>query len=125
MKRRFLFWLALAALALRIVAPLAAYGSAMAGPGFNDVCSAYGQAPSTGGAPLGEPGSAPARHLLSCCADCRFGGGAAMLPAAFVLPLFAASAAVAAPIAPRVVAAAAPSLFPPPRGPPASLAAID
>ena len=117
MKRRMFIWIALAALALRLVAPLAAYESAMAVPGFNEVCSAAAKT-----SPAGAPEAPPQRHLVSCCADCPFGGGVAMLPSAIVLPQFLAGHFLHVAITPRAVAATAPGLLPPPRGPPASLA---
>jgi len=124
MMRRFSLWLTVAALALRVVAPLAAYAAVQPMPAFDELCSVAGKPSAPRTASLGDPASPSQRHLLSHCSDCPCGASAAVLPAAFVLPRVAAVGVVVAPVAARATTAAAPALFPPPRGPPGSLASV-
>jgi len=114
MKRRLYRWIAIAALAMRMVAPLAAIASELPSLGFNEICSASSKASSSG-----ESQSPPIRHPLSLCTDCPCGTTVAVLPSAFVLPLVAATGDLPPPLDPRPPSATAPNLFPPPRGPPA------
>jgi hypothetical protein len=118
MKRRFRLGIALGALLLHLLAPVAAYALVPAVAGFSDYCSVSGKrAPIPGtasGAPLSQSGS----HLLSHCALCLGQAVAMVLPAA-VMPLpLRVAAGVFATSNPPLVATPATGLFPPPRGPP-------
>jgi hypothetical protein len=125
MKRRVRLGIAFAALALHVLAPFAAYASVKPAPAYNDLCSVYAKTAPAGVAPVGLPVQQSDRHALSHCALCPGGSAAAaVLPQAIALPLLLQTGAVRAPVALRAALAAAPILFPPPRGPPASLASV-
>jgi len=122
MRRRFGLWIAIAALAVRVVAPLAAHTAAQPAD-FIQICSVAGNAMAAGSSLPAErqPGGL---HLLSRCADCPFGSGIAMLPAALVVPLLPADARRVAGAEPGTADAAMSVLLPPPRGPPAGLTQV-
>lgn len=120
MNRRFRLGIALAALALHLIAPVAAYAAVPAGSRFADFCSVSGNAAPVGGWPADLPLPQPDRHLPSHCELCLGAAAAALGPPALPFLLFVATLGCTSPIPPPV-ATAAPTLFPPPRGPPANL----
>jgi hypothetical protein len=122
MKRRLRLAIASAALALHVLAPFVAYASARPLPGFNDLCSVYGNTGAAGVEPVGLPAPYSDRHLLSHCALCPGGSAAvAVLPPVVALPLLLPAGKLEMPVVVSAAAAAAPIFLPPPRGPPASI----
>ena len=112
----------LAALALQTLAPIAAYAFAPAAGGMADFCSASGNAPPVGTAPLRDaPGSAPS-HVHAHCAYCPAAGTAAAAPPPAVLaPLVVARHVSSQPAATPPAVTVAPPRVPPSRAPPANL----
>jgi hypothetical protein len=124
MRRRLRLGIALVALTLHALLPFAAYASTQPVPGFNDLCSVYGKTAPVAGGPTDLP-LRSGSHALSHCASCPGGSAAAAIPPPAVPSLLIVTAsAQSAPVALRAAIAAAPILFPPPRGPPASLASV-
>ena len=125
MRRRLRLGITLVALTLHALLPFAAYAATQPVPGFNDFCSVYGKtAPVTGGPtdlPLPRSGSHPLSHCASCPGGSAF---AAILPPTVPSLLIVTAGAQSAPVAFRAVLAAAPILFPPPRGPPANFPSV-
>jgi hypothetical protein len=122
MSRRFRLGIALAALLLHALPPVAAYAATKSAPGLADFCSVYGKSVPSGGWPDDAPPPS-GTHLPSHCALCSGGAGAAIsLAAPLRFPLLVGTAVLATPPGPPAVTAG-PGLFPRQRGPPAFLAA--
>jgi hypothetical protein len=112
-------------LTLHALLPFAAYASTQPVPGFNDFCSVYGKKAPIAGGPIDLPSPRSGSHPLSHCASCPGGSAAAaILPPTVPSLLVITAGAQSVPVAPRAAVAAASILFPPPRGPPASLVSV-
>jgi hypothetical protein len=115
----------LAALALHLIAPFAAYAAMKPAPGFNDICSASAKMVSTGGAPATAPRSGLLDHKLAHCAFCPAGAAAAAVsPKGSASLLLVRTGHLRVPAVHSAAPAAAPVLCPPPRGPPEGPASI-
>jgi hypothetical protein len=118
MKSRFRVGVVLVTLAVHLLAPLAAYGSATPAPGFDDFCSANRNATAPPGSNPALPRPDSPKHTSSHCAYCSGSASAAVLPSALSLPVPVARAGVSLPPATRALVTATAVLLPPSRGPP-------
>jgi len=115
MTSRMRLTIAVAALAMQALAPIGVYAAAPSATGPGDVCSVYSKARAV--APAGTP--SPSRsHDAAHCTLCTGASSSAAIPpswpAAFAVPTQFTVAAGDT----RTVLDNAPSLSPPPRGPP-------